>query len=292
MDKKLLNARDYELITQLSLLAKRRMTGLVSGEQNSPARGGGIEFADYREYQPGDDIRRVDWSVFLRLRRLLVKLCAEEKELTLLMLLDTSRSMRFGTPDKLWLGKRIAAILAGIALNDGNRTGLLTFGKQLHELLPPERGRVSLAAIVSAIERIEPVEHMNPMACIRQFASRYGRKCMAVLISDFLYPEWNQVLTGLAVSGCESYAIQILAPEELEPVNMGEVTLVDMEGMGEIGLHIDYPMIKQYRKIMDDYLKDISRICRRERLGYSLITTDAPLAKVLHSELKKGGLLC
>ena len=106
MEKRLLDAQDYQLIQQLSIAAKRRIAGLATGEQRSPHYGGGIEFADYRDYQAGDDIRQIDWSVFLRLRRLLVKLCAQEKELTLMILIDISRSMRFGKPDKLWMAAR------------------------------------------------------------------------------------------------------------------------------------------------------------------------------------------
>lgn len=292
MDKKLLTARDYQLINQLSLVSRRRMAGLVSGEQNSPARGGGIEFADYREYQAGDDIRRVDWAVFLRLRRLLIRLCAEEKELTLLVLLDISRSMRFGTPDKLWISRRIAAVLTGIALHGGNRAGVMTLGKQLQELLAPEYNQVSLARVVNALERIEPVDNVDPLACIRQFASHYSRKCMVVMISDFLFPEWSQVITGLAATGCESYIIHTMSPQELAPPQLGEVTLVDQEGLGEIALHVDYAMIQEYRKLLDGFLKDIRQTSRRKGLGYSLAASDISLEDILHRELKKGGLLC
>ena len=129
--EKILDAKDLELIRQLSINAKRRIVGLATGEQRSLVRGSGIEFADYREYQPGDDIRQVDWAVFLRLRRLLVKLCAEEKELTLMIFLDTSRSMCFGQPEKFVQARKIAAILAGIALYEGNRAGILTMGRNL-----------------------------------------------------------------------------------------------------------------------------------------------------------------
>ena len=99
--QKLLNPKELELTRQLSIHARRKTAGIVTGEQRSLARGSGIEFADYREYQAGDDIRQIDWSVFLRMRRLLVKLSAEEKELTLMIIMDTSKSMSFGSPDKL-----------------------------------------------------------------------------------------------------------------------------------------------------------------------------------------------
>ncbi len=292
MDQKLLDNKDLQLISQLSLVAKRRMAGLVTGEQHSPIQGGGIEFADYREYQPGDDIRQVDWSVFLRLHRLLVKLCAEEKELTLMLILDNSRSMRFGNPDKLWLAEKIAAILAGIALNDGNRAGILTMGKNLTEVFRPERSRASLSAVSKALLRVEPVETIDPVACVRQFASRYGHKCLAVLLSDLLFPEWPKVITGLAASSCEGFLIQVFAPEEINPPYMGEVTLVDLEGTGEISLHADSVSTQKYRRELASFLQQVRKACHRNGLGHAMVKTDAPLARILHRDLRKGGILC
>jgi uncharacterized protein (DUF58 family) len=292
MDQKLLDNEDLQLISQLSLVAKRRIAGLVTGEQRSPIQGGGIEFADYREYQPGDDIRQIDWSVFLRLRRLLIKLCAEEKELTLMLLLDNSRSMRFGKPDKLWLAKKMAAILAGIALNDGNRAGILTMGKTLTEVFRPERSRTSLSAVSKALLRIEPVEQIDPVTCVRQFASRYGHKCLAVMLSDLLFPDWLKAVTGLAASGCEGHLIQVLAPEEINPPYMGEVTLVDLEGGGEISLHADLTTSNKYRRELASFLQEVRKSCHRNGLGHTMVKTDTSLGRILHGDLQKGGILC
>lgn len=292
MEQKLLDPKDLQLINRLSLVAKRRMAGLITGEQHSPIQGGGIEFADYREYQPGDDIRRIDWSVFLRLHRLLVKLCAEEKELTLMVLIDNSRSMHYGAPDKLWLSERIAAILAGIVFKDGNRAGIATLGPNLTEIFHPERSRASLSSVSKALLKIEPVETSDPVLCIRQFASRYGHKCLAVLCSDLFYPEWPQVIAGLAASGCEGYLIQVLAPEELEPAFMGEVTLVDLEGKGEISFHADLGTTQQYRRELASFLQAVRKTCHRNGLGHTLVRTDTPLARILQKDLRQEGILC
>src|SRR5690554_1440295 len=128
MGEQLLEPGDYELIKNLSLQVRLRVSGLITGEQRSPVQSGGIEFAEYREYQPGDDIRRIDWTVFLRLHRLMIKLCAEEKELTLVLVVDTTRSMAFGQPEKLRTALRTAVVLAGIALTGGNRAAILGMG--------------------------------------------------------------------------------------------------------------------------------------------------------------------
>jgi uncharacterized protein (DUF58 family) len=292
MSQKLLDNQDLEIINQLSLVAKRRMAGLVTGEQRSPIRGGGIEFADYRDYQPGDDIRRVDWSVFLRLRRLLVKVCAEERELTLMIMLDVSRSMAYGSPDKFIAAQRLAAILAGIALHDGNRVGILTTGMNLQAPLPPEQGRITLAGVVGAIERIVPVDVMDPMNCLRQFEIRYGRKCMLVFISDLLFEEWNHFLTGLGACGSECYVLQILAPEETNPPLLGEVTLVDLESQDELALHLDQQLLRRYRQELAGFLQSVRRACHHENLGHVLLSTHSSLVRMLHHDLRKGGLVC
>ena len=292
MADRLLDAKDYQLIAELSLAAKRRVTGLVTGEQRSPVQGGGIEFADYREYQPGDDVRRIDWSVFLRLRRLLVRVCAEEKELTLMLILDNSRSMRFGEPDKLWVAARLAAVLAGIALHGGNRAGVATLGGHLRELLRPERSRASLIAVLDAISRLEPAEAVDLLTCTREFAARYGRKTMVVFVSDLLYPEWPQVLGGLAASGCEGYVVQLLAPEELDPPFLGKVTLVDVEGLGETSLHIGQGVMQQYRRELAVFLREVRRTCHRQGLWHAMVPSDRPLDRVLHSTLRQGGPVC
>ena len=292
MDGSLLEPGDYQLIGQLSLVAKRRVAGLITGEQRSPAQSGGIEFADYREYQPGDDVRRIDWAVYLRLRRLLIRLCAEEKELTLMVILDASRSMRFGAPEKLRFAGRLAAILAGIALQDGNRAGVLAFGSRLHELLRPERGRASLTNVIGAIARLETAESLDPLACTREFAARYGRRCMAVFLTDLLFPAWVQAVGGLSASGCEAHVIQILAPEELDPPCLGEVTLADLEGRGEVDLHVGWDTARRYHDELAGFLREVREVCHRLDLGHALVTTNRPLDRALHTELRQEGLLC
>ena len=292
MKQSLLRAGDHELVRHFQLAVHRRATGLASGEQRSPALGGGIEFADYREYRDGDDVRQVDWTVFLRLRKLLVKLAAEEKDLTLMILIDNSRSMNFGDPDKFRLACRIAAVLAGVALRGGNSAGILTWGRNLEQSIHPLRGQANLAWICDTLERLPLVREVRPAHCIRQFASRYGRRCMTVLISDLLYDEWSEVITGLGTSDCDSHVIQVLAPVELRPAQQGEVTYVDMEDESELPLHLDAATRAAYGRELDGFLGGIASQCRRIGIRYNLVASDTSLGRVFHEDLRKGGLVC
>ena len=292
MGERLLGSAEFELVRQFELQVHRRANGLASGEQRSPALGGGIEFADYREYRDGDDVRQVDWTVFLRLRKLLVKLSAEEKDLTLMVILDNSRSMNFGTPDKFRLARQIAAILAGIALKTGNAAGILCWGKDLQELVRPLRGQRNLEWISQSLQSLSMVQNVDTVRCMRQFAARYGRRCMTVLISDLLYEEWSETLSTLGASECDCHVIQVLAPEERDPGQQGEVTFVDMEDDTELPLHLDSPTLEAYRGELTEFLAEVTGQCRRTGIRHSLVSSDKALGRVFHEDLSRGGLVC
>jgi uncharacterized protein (DUF58 family) len=283
---------DYELARGLSIRSRRRLSGFAAGEQRSPATGGGIEFADYREYMPGDDVRLLDWSVYLGARKLLVKLCAEEKERSLVTIVDISRSMDYGSPPKLELAKRIASVLSCVALLGGDRAGVAAMGPALVEPIRPERKKLTMAAVARAVHALESVPRSAPEACLRQFAASYGGKCVAVLVSDLMYPEWPRVLDALAASGCDAHVLQVLAPEELEPTERGEVTLVDMEDGSEAPVHVDAELLGRYGEALGGFLSKVGSECSRRGIGRCLIRSDARLERVFREELVKEGLVC
>jgi uncharacterized protein (DUF58 family) len=272
----ILDSHDYALIESLRLAFKRKIVGFAAGEQKSPVLGGGIEFADYREYVPGDDIRRVDWTVFLRFRKLL----------------DTSRSMNFGEPDKLAVAKRISGVLSGIAVRGGNRAGVMSFERGSAAIGRAARNKLSFLGLLGNLRALGPSDSVDPLGSVRKFAAIYGNKCLAVFISDLLYPEWPLILSGLAASGCESHLIQILAPSELDPPELGETTLVDMENGTEIPLHVDSGTTRGYRRELDQFLSDAKENCGRLGIGYSMVSSDIPLARIFHDDLRRGGLVC
>jgi uncharacterized protein (DUF58 family) len=283
---------DYELAQGLSIRARRRLSGFAAGEQRSPATGGGIEFADYREYVPGDDVRLLDWTVYLRSRKLLVKLCAEEKELTLVAIVDISRSMDYGTPTKLELAKRIASVLACVALRGGNRAGVAALGASLLEPIRPERKKLTMAGIARAVHALEPVAASSPEAALRQFAASYGGKCVAVLLSDLLFPRWQKSLDALASSGCEAHVVQILAPEEFAPPERGEVTFVDMEDGSETATHLDDALLGRYGEALEAFLARTGAECARRGLGRCLLRSDSSLERVFYEDFKRAGIVC
>lgn len=298
--KTFLHPGDYELASILNLAPHRKVSGFSVGEQRSPAVGGGIEFADYREYAPGDELRQIDWHVFLRFRKLMVKLAAEEKELTLVVLIDASASMGYGSPDKLTWAKRLACILAGAALHGGNRAAIAVMRPGFVEALGPERGKASMGELVRVAGSIKASGGVvageraagSASATARQFASRYGRKCVSAILSDFMYPDWRATIAALGAGGSEILALQILAPDELRPDFLGETLLVDSEDGQETPLHIDAGAAERYRDRLEAFTSDVRAACIGAGITYSLAPTDGDPARLFRSELAGKSFVC
>jgi uncharacterized protein (DUF58 family) len=209
-----------------------------------------------------------------------------------MVLLDASRSMDSGNPGKLAAAKRIACILAAIAYGAGNRAGLLALGPGLLDAFVPERTRTSLEAFEDAAARVRPLSTFTPAAAMDAFVARHGRRCVAVLVSDLMFPEWPQVLGALSASGCESQVIQVLSRDELDPPYRGETTLVDSETLGEAPLHADAPTLARYVKELGAFLRATSLACARLGLGYALAPSDEDPGRLFRDDLREGGFLC
>ncbi|HAW87206.1 MAG: hypothetical protein A2087_03965 [Spirochaetes bacterium GWD1_61_31] len=313
--KAFLKAADYQLANNLRIQPRRKVSGFSVGEQRSPTAGGGIEFADYRDYAPGDELRRVDWNVFLRLRKLVVKLAAEEKELTLVVLLDTSASMGYGFPEKLWYARRLAAIAAGAAVHHGDRAAIALMRPDFLELLPPERAKSGLPELVHALSFLTAADPQSTGGAVaaggsvvagsqgqgavsggllaaRRFAARYGRKCLAVILSDFLYPDWAATISAFGASGAEILALQVLAPEELDPALSGESLFLDAEDGQETPLYVDAAVIDGYRLAMDAHCRQVKAACVRAGLAYGLAPSSGDPARLFRVELAGKSFIC
>lgn len=288
----ILRPGDRELAATLSLGARRRYAGIGSGEQRSPDPGGGIEFADYRPYLPGDDPRRVDWDVWRRLGSLVVRIAAQERELSLVVLLDASRSMDHGDPSKLDHAKRIACALAAVAMGNGNRAGLSVLGSGLMEPLRPIRGKASLESFEEAALRVAPLAGFRPLEAVGDFVARYSRRCVVALISDLMFPEWPALLGALATSGCETQVVQVLSPDEIDPQVRGEATFVDSEDGSEAPIHADADLLARYANELNAFLEQTRSSCAALGLAWALAPTDGDFSKLFRDRFRAGGFLC
>src|SRR5947209_1925006 len=215
MPEAILDPTFLKKLERLSLIAKRPFAGQMKGEKRSVKRGTSVEFADYREYILGDDLRYVDWNTAARLDKLFVKLFIEEEDLYLALLLDTSRSMDFGSPKKLHYAARVAAALGYIGLANYDRVGLTAFAGGIGDALPTKRGKAGVLPLFGYINRLEAEGGTSFAASMKAFAARAKYRGVAIVISDFLDPQWADGLKSLLAHEFQVTLIHTLDEEEL-----------------------------------------------------------------------------
>ena len=278
-------------LERLGFVSRRSHVGRVKGERKSPRKGSSVEFADYRPYEVGDDLRYVDWNAFGRLNRLYLKVFMDEEDLCVHLLVDASGSMDFGEPGKFQYATRLAAALAFVAFVNLERVAVGVFRDRLSEGWLPTRGRNQFLPFQEFLAGIQPGGPTAFNDAIRQYALRVKDAGLAVVVSDFLDPGgYEQGLRALMERRFDVHVIQLLAPEEIEPTLGGDLELVDAES-GEVReVSLDAETLRAYHRELDGYLSRLEAFCRANELTYTRVTTDVPLEDLLLRRLK-GSLL-
>jgi uncharacterized protein (DUF58 family) len=258
------------------------------GNRRSPQRGRGVEFADYRTYDPGDDIRLVDWNVYLRLGIALVKQFTEERSLTLRVCVDTSESMAFGTPKrKADQAAEIAAALSMVALGQREPVTLVCAGGSAKAARARAVNVDAMTDLVTLLERTEPGGRGDIR---KQIVAQLGvaRSDRLVLLSDLLVEdaERTDLLRACAASCHAMTVIHVLGPEELAPVLDDVTRVIDAETGEEIV--IPGGAKKEYQKALDGWLGTIEAECKRLGIGYLRVPTAETIENVLLRGLYRG----
>src|SRR5438067_2860206 len=213
----------------LELVSKKIRAGRMKGDRLSKRKGRGSEFADFRSYAVGDDLRFLDWNLYGRLDRLFLRLFLEEEDLHVHLLIDTSRSMEFGTPTKLRYAKQVAAALGFVGLVNLDRVAIEAVGGAAAVRSPVYRGRPSLWRMVKFIDELQPAAAGDFSKSVRSFSLRATGRGVVVILSDFLDKGgYEEGFRYLLARNLDVYAVQILAQEEIEPVFTGDLKLTDV----------------------------------------------------------------
>ncbi|HEY7464838.1 MAG TPA: DUF58 domain-containing protein [Candidatus Limnocylindria bacterium] len=274
-------------LDQLELASRRLTAGRMKGERRSVRRGQSVEFADYRNYAAGDDLRQLDWNVYARLERLFIKLFVEEEDVTVHVLVDASRSMDFGDPNKLLFARRAAGALAYLGLAHLDRVSVAFLGEGRADTLRPLRGkgRVFEAFRFLSAPRSEHLTGLGPAA--RDYASRLRGRGPLLLISDLLDPGYLDALRDLAGTRCQLSVIHVLSPEERDPDIPPDARLVDSETAAAIEVTGDDDLVERYRSRMDEWQEEIGAFVARRGGSYVSVTSDLDLADLLFDVLRR-----
>lgn len=278
-------------LENLEVVSKRVMAGRMKGDRLSKRKGRGSEFADFRPYTPGDDLRFLDWNLYGRLEKLFLRLFLEEEDLHVHLLVDNSKSMDYGTPTKLRYAKQVAAALGFVGLANMDRVNVFAVGGTA-SASPTFRGRASLWRMVKHLDGIEPTAMGDLNRALRSFSLRATGRGVAVILSDFLDKGgYEEGLKYVASRNLDVYAVQILADEEVNPPYTGDLKLTDLEDEDEAEVTISAPLLERYRKTLMAYRGALNGFCTRRGMSYLFTTNQVPFEKLVLGYLRSRGLL-
>ena len=289
VDRRIFDTEFLHKLEYLSLVSKKLHRGRARGEHLAYRRGTSLEFFDYRAYQPGDDFRYIDWNIFSRLDRLVVKLFSAEEDLSVHLLIDISRSMSYGDPRKIDYARKIGAALAYVGISNLDRVGLATFGSGIKNTYPLRRSRRQVFALFDAISRISCRGGTHLNGSLEEYARKASQPGLAIVISDMLDPRgYQKGLLALLFRRFDVVLVQVLDETELVPEASGDLKLVDMETGKNIRVSFDESTREVYRKELGTYFREIEDFCLGRGIEYLRISTRVPFEDLILKYLRQG----
>jgi uncharacterized protein (DUF58 family) len=279
-------------LERLELVSRKIFRGRMKGERKSKRKGQSVEFADFRQYVAGDDLRFIDWNLFARMERLYLKLFLEEEDLHFYTLIDASPSMDFGDPTKLQFAKQLAASLGFIGLCRADRVRIESLGTSARKPGPVLRGRSSLWRMLSYLDSVEPGERVSLAEGVRNFCLRNPGKGILVLITDLMDKEgYEKAFRLLVAQQMDVYVLHILSPEELNPDIKGDLKLIDCEDDDIAEVTISRPLLEKYKRTVAAFVDGAREFCVRRGMSYLMASTDKSVETLVANYLRKRGLV-
>jgi uncharacterized protein (DUF58 family) len=289
----LLEPRELAALGGLEFVARQVVEGFLTGLHRSPHRGFSVEFAEHRMYQPGDELRYIDWRMFGRSDRYYVKQFEEETNLRAYLLLDASSSMAWSSdpralPPKIWYARQLAACIALLLLRQGDAVGLLGFDQVLREHIQPRGGRRHWRELLRGINALEPQGRTEAAPALREIASRLRRRGLVILVTDLLVDaEATKVaLRFLRHRGHEVLLFHLLDPGERELPGIGDARFVDPETDEELPVSVA-DLRTEYREAVRHAIEEWKSTCAPLGIDYVLVATDQPMVHALRAYLHK-----
>ena len=277
-------------LDRLTFRSRRSVLGTGAGQRLSPRPGTSAEFSDFRTYVAGDDYRRLDWSAYARLDRLMLRLYLGEEDLSVHLFVDTSDSMRWGRPPKDVASRSIAGALAYVALTGLDRVSVTGFADRVTASLRPQRGRQSCPRVWNTLGSLGS----GTAGDFRSLLATAGslRPGISVIISDFLTDsDLGPILAALRSARQQVVLLQVLAPQELDPDVTGDVALTDVETGASVEVTVTPALLQNYREALDEHTVRLMALARAHQALWHRIRSDAPLDLLVMDTFRRIGLL-
>ncbi len=279
-------------LDRLAILTRRAMLGDIQGERRSPRRGSSVEFADFRPYTVGDDIRQIDWNLYARMERIFLKLFVAEEELNVHLIVDTSASMDWGTPNKLRYAKQIAAAFGYIALANLDRVSVTAFAADAGAAqMPIVRGKRGAVPLFSFLQQLPAGQGGDLAKSCHRYIQTARTPGPLLLCSDLLDAGWKDALSALSSRRFEITVMHILAPQELEPELDGDFRLTDVEGGPAVEISADLDLLRRYRENLANWRAEIESFCNGRGLNYLPVDTVVPIEEFVLGRMRRRGVL-
>ena len=267
----------------LSLVSRRTFQGQLLANRRARQLGSGIVFADHRNYHFGDDLRYLDWNVYARFGHELIRRFEEEKDLNVYFLLDCSKSMAAGNPNKFDYARQVTAALAYVALADLDRVSIIAFADQLYQIYPTIRGKQHILKLIQFLESLETVGTTTDLATsINEFVQQKQHIGLVVVVSDFFDPKgFRPGLDALRYRNYEPHLIQIHDEREANPALKGDIQLHDVETGTFQDVTISENLVRRYKQKFATFLNEIKRYGVDNGLNYTITSTAVPFDKMI-----------
>ncbi|MGE0787486.1 MAG: DUF58 domain-containing protein [Sandaracinaceae bacterium] len=277
----------------LAIVSRKLVRGRTRAERRSKTTGAGVEFADHRPYTPGDDFRYLDWNLYARTGRLLLRLYEEEEDLSVYILVDTSRSMGAGSSiTKLAYAKKLAAALGYVALASLDRVCVVEFNDGVGGRLAPTRGKNRIFKVFEFLRPLRAGGKTITADAMKTFVAQNKRRGVAILISDLYDPAgFEGGINTLRFHKFEPYVIQVFDPDEARPPLHGDVRLVDNETGEARDVTVTPRILARYEAAHRAYQKRIEDFCAQKQVPYYAVETSTPFDQAVLDLFRRGGLL-
>jgi len=287
-------------LEQMELVSRKIFRGRMKGERRSRRKGQSVEFADFRNYVAGDDLRFVDWNMYARLDKLFLKLFLEEEELHFYILIDVSESMQFGTPTKLHYAKQLAASLGYIGLCRSDRVKIEPLDGNKRNTAPVFRGRKSLWQMMNYLEYFAAGSsgsggsgaEVSLTEAVRSFCLRNSGKGILLLITDLMDKSgYQDALKYLVAQQMDVYLIHVLSQEEIDPDITGDLKLVDCEDADVAEISVSQRLIDRYRATLASFITEARDFSSKRGIVYTMTSTERSVDRLVSRYLRQRGLV-
>ncbi|MEM9364515.1 MAG: DUF58 domain-containing protein [Planctomycetota bacterium] len=287
----LLSPAMLERLQRLELVSRKIFRGRMKGERISRRKGQSVEFADFRNYVPGDDLRLIDWNLYARLDQLFLKLFQEEEDLHFYALVDTSESMNFGSPSKARIARQLAAELGYVGLCRGDRVAVQGLGPSA-AMAPVIRTRASYWKLNQYLESLPASENTALADGVKEFLLRGASTGIVVLITDLMDKAgYESALRMLVGRRMDVFVLQVLSREELEPPLRGDRRLIDVEDNNAAEITINQHVLDRYQATLQSFLTGVRQYCAKRSIVHALIANDTALEEVVTRYLRARGVV-